>query len=200
MQPQKFKTINNKLLPFRQYDENDVVNLYALDTTGEAGMFVVPTAFDPSHTDGMSDVPVGAEFDGVYSFRYKVNNTITPAPSGATKWDVLGVTLNDTREYDENGNRLIYNPQKKLEMQCVLSGEAVPVLTKGIVTLAKGAYTGEPEIGKVGVIDPENPGAIKALAPAELDDEGLTAVHVLGKFISSESDGLGGYALFKLEL
>jgi len=39
---------------------------------------------------------------------------------------------------DENGEKLLYYPQKKLETQSVLTGEAVPVLGKGIVTLANG--------------------------------------------------------------
>ena len=200
MQPYKFKTINNRILPIRDYSEHDVIPFFALDTTGVAGTFVSPTSFNPNDTDGMSDTPVGAEFDGVHSFRYEVRNKVTAATSGATKFDVLGITLNDTREYDENGNRLIYNPQKKLEMQCVLSGEAVPIVTRGYFALISGAYEGTPAIGKVGCISHTTPGAIAAVAPEDLTSEGFSEDQVLGKFLSSSGDGHGGYAIFKLEL
>ena len=49
--------------------------------------------------------------------------------------NVLGMTLNQTALKDENGEKLLYYPQKALENQAVLSGQAVPVLTRGIVTL-----------------------------------------------------------------
>jgi hypothetical protein len=39
----------------------------------------------------------------------------------------------DVAEYDENGEKLIWHPRKAHEMQVSLSGQAVPVLTRGIV-------------------------------------------------------------------
>ena len=48
----------------------------------------------------------------------------------------MGLTLLQTANYDENGEKLLYYPQKQLETQSVLTGQAVPILTKGIVTLA----------------------------------------------------------------
>jgi hypothetical protein len=49
---------------------------------------------------------------------------------------VLGITLNQTLAADENGERLLYNPVKRAELQAVLTGQAVPVATKGVFTLA----------------------------------------------------------------
>jgi hypothetical protein len=49
---------------------------------------------------------------------------------------------------DENDEKLLYYPQKKLETQSVLTGEAVPVLGKGIVTLDNSAYDGAPGVGE----------------------------------------------------
>jgi len=51
----------------------------------------------------------------------------------------VGITLLQTAQYDENNEKLLYYPQKQLETQSVLSGQAVPVLTKGIVSLPAGA-------------------------------------------------------------
>ena len=58
------------------------------------------------------------------------------APVSSKKESVLGVTLYQTARTDENGEKLLYYPQKKLETQSVLSGEAVPVLTRGVITVA----------------------------------------------------------------
>jgi hypothetical protein len=41
--------------------------------------------------------------------------------------------LYDVKEYDENGEKLIWHPLKGHEMEVALSGQAVPVLTRGIV-------------------------------------------------------------------
>ena len=46
------------------------------------------------------------------------------------------MTLNQTLLTDENGEKLLYNPVKRAELQAVLSGQAVPVATRGIFTLA----------------------------------------------------------------
>ena len=54
---------------------------------------------------------------------------------------VLGVTLNQTIKNDENGEKLIYNPIKRDELQAVLSGQAVPVATRGLFTFSADAYT-----------------------------------------------------------
>jgi len=142
-----------RLLPFRQYAEEDVVNLYAssgvnaqVDTAqgdGDAGVFVSVSAGDFSldpiqYADstylGKTDYP----FIGRDQYP-SVPLQVEPAQSGST---VLGLTLLQTALRDENGEKLLYYPQKKLETQSVLTGEAVPVLGKGIVTLANGLGLG----------------------------------------------------------
>jgi predicted RecA/RadA family phage recombinase len=42
------------------------------------------------------------------------------------------MTLFDVKEKDENGELLKFNPRKAAEMQAVLAGQAVPIITKGI--------------------------------------------------------------------
>lgn len=144
-----------RVLPFRQYVEQDVVNLYALagadinaqlDTkgNGDAGVFVKihagdldggPVEYNSSSYLGKTDYPyVGRD--------YYPNNVLQVTVAG-TGDSVLGMTLNQTAKADENGEKLIYYPQKALENQAVVSGQAVPVLTRGLVTLngsAGGAY------------------------------------------------------------
>jgi hypothetical protein len=148
-----------RILPFRQYDENDVINLFALGDLwvnenvtgsdhGDAGVFVTVDAgnldLDPvSYADnaylGKTDYPhVGAN-------QYpSVNLKIRPAVSGDS---LLGLTLRQTAKYDENGEKLLYYRQKAEELMCVLPGQAVPVLSKGLIEVAATAYDGTLVVG-----------------------------------------------------
>ena len=136
-----------RLLPFRQYAEEDVVNLYASteanasvtsSSDGDAGVFVKVSAGD------FGADPVGYADNGYLGYTdypFIGRNQYPTVPLkvvAATAGDpVLGVTLLQTAQNDENGEKLLYYPQKKLETQSVLTGEAVPILGKGIVTLDK---------------------------------------------------------------
>ena len=146
-----------RLLPFRQYAEEDVVNLFANDSAndkvtdsgnGDAGVFVKVSAGD------FSADPVGYETNsylGKTDYPFIGRNQYPTVPlkvTAATSGDsCVGVTLLQTALKDENDEKLLYYPQKKLETQSVLTGEAVPVLGKGIVTLDNSAYDGAPSEG-----------------------------------------------------
>ena len=138
-----------RVYPFRQYSDVDVINMFASDTVdanpstngnGSAGVFVKVsagnldldpiqyTATDITNTLGKADYPfLGAAQYPAVPLRF------TAATAGEP---VLGITLNQTLAADENGERLLYNPVKRAELQAVLTGQAVPVATKGVFTLA----------------------------------------------------------------
>lgn len=195
-------TLQNKLLPFRDYDEHEVLNLFSLNGTGLAGTFVAFETHDPSNADGWTTQAVGASYDGVTSLRYEVKAKVKVATSGLSKYEVAGITLFDTREVDNNGLLLKFNPQRKAELQCVLSGEAVPVLKRGLITLSKDAYEGTPTVGNVGVIG--NAGKVLSITPGSLTTAtgatGWKADHVIGRFISSSGSQHGGFALFEINV
>jgi hypothetical protein len=86
------------------------------------------TATDITNTLGKSDYP----FLGAAQYP-AVPLQFTAATAGVP---VLGMTLNQTLATDENGERLLYNPVKRAELQAVLTGQAVPVVSRGIFTLA----------------------------------------------------------------
>ncbi len=138
-----------RLYPFRQYSDVDVINMFASDTVdanpstngnGSAGVFVKVsagnldldpiqyTATDITNTLGKTDYP----FLGAVQYP-AVPLQFTAATAGVP---VLGMTLNQTLATDENGERLLYNPVKRAELQAVLTGQAVPVATRGIFTLS----------------------------------------------------------------
>jgi len=195
-------TIINKLFPYRSYNETDVVSLFAHSNTGQAGELVSIVNFAPDSGDGYTNIAPGNTYPNVYSVRYATTARVTPSASGDTKYAALGITLKDTREYDENGEKLIFHPQLIEKLNCIVSGQTVPVLTRGILQLASAAYVGIPLPGYVGVIDNGGNGIIRALAPTQVTGAatGYATNQIVGKFISSSGSKLGGSAFFKLEL
>lgn len=143
-----------RLLPFRQYNEHDVVNMFALQdadvlesTTGDGkgsnGVFVKITNGNLDQdviTYGSNDYLGKTDYPFVGSDMYPTNPLeIAAAASGEAP---LGLTLNQTAKTDENGEKLIYNTTKKEELQAVLPGQSVPVATKGIFTLSTNGIEG----------------------------------------------------------
>ncbi len=149
-----------RILPFRQYDENDVVNLFALapgnenDSTtdsdagnGDAGVFVSvasgnfnmdPIEYTTNSYLGKTDYPFVGR-NQYPSATLKVKPAVGNETDAHAAEQVLGLTLLQTAKNDENGEKLLYNPQKREELQCVLPGQAVPVATKGIFTITADA-------------------------------------------------------------
>jgi hypothetical protein len=148
-----------RILPFRQYDDNDVINMFALQSAyvnsstttssfGDAGVFVT-TAVGDFNLDPITyatDAYLGkTDYPFVGANQYpSVSLKIKPATSGD---GLLGITLRQTAQTDENGEKLLYYPQKAEELMCVLPGQSVPVATRGVFTLTSGAYNGALTVG-----------------------------------------------------
>ena len=140
------------LRPFRDYSEHEVLNLFAFSGAAEsaavmatrgAAVKISAEGFTTGPTSSSANQPtdflgnVGAAFPLSNSQRFGVRPKVTLADSG----NVLGLTLMDVRELDENGEKLIFNPRKAAEMNVVISGQAVPVLTRGVVLYSGSAIT-----------------------------------------------------------
>lgn len=164
-----------RLLPFRDYDEHDVVNLFKSAGTlekfidlsnsdrrstpeGDAGVFVkVNNGTLSTSSDGWDPIDIDAK-DGGDSLLGKTDYpnvaknfypeaTLSVTPVGATGDACIGVTLRQTVARDELGENLLYNPVKKDELYGVLPGEVVPVLSKGLLTFTDDAVVGNPDVG-----------------------------------------------------
>ena len=124
-------TVN--LRPFRDYDEHDVINLFAhrSSAVNKGSLVKVETATGWKNTaePTMEEGIIGASYGNTVSNRYAVRAKVVDAGSGDKP---VGMTLWDVKETDENGEKLLYNPRKAAEMQCVISGQAVPVATRGV--------------------------------------------------------------------
>lgn len=172
--------------PFRDVSEHDVLNLFTYSGASlpvTKGTFVRissgwSSTVDPNSIAGSP----GFTYGNSLSPRWSVPATVT----SVSTWDEvpLGITLYDIREVDENGELLVFRPQKKDEMQCVLSGEAVPIVTKGMF-LYSGVNGGAATGGSLAYSGPLN---------------GLytTGVNSVGKFLGPVDSN--GCVLLKLDL
>ena len=154
-----------RILPYRDYSEHDVVNMFSLSTSGvtdgfqswteagsgnwDSGVVVKVSAGATLPGDlpsGLSEHASGEELrkylgasqtSAHIGYNAYPYNGMTVEPAGAS--DVaLGITLRETLAYDENGEKLLYYKQKLDEAFAVLPGQTVPVLTRGTVLLTVG--------------------------------------------------------------
>lgn len=137
------------LLPFRDYDEHDVINLFAIAGTADKGLVVMGST---SATDGWRNTDelsmlgaVGGSFSNTLSQRYGTAAVVVAASGTATS--PLGILLHDVKETDENGEKLVFNPRKAAEMGVSLSGQATPIASRGIFL-----YSGSDLAGQTPVV------------------------------------------------
>ena len=98
------------------------------------------------NTDELSFIGnVGAGYNNTVSQRYGVSAEVEYTDGGADE-AALGITLYDVREYDENGEKLAFNPRKQDELQASLTGQAVPIATRGVFLMATGAWANSPGV------------------------------------------------------
>jgi hypothetical protein len=197
-----------RMLPFRQYNENDVINMFSLDTiTGEAGSLVKISSanldLDPVSLIERSDSLGYQNYLGNASSLYpEVPYKVTKVANTGER--PIGILLKDVRSVDENGENLQYYPRKKEELQCVISGEAVPIATRGVFMLNSRALAGglAPAINSYAI--PSANGTLTGVAaPSATQKE-----FAVGKFIATGSRAsqqdtdqyAGVYAILKLEL
>lgn len=193
-----------RLLPFRQYDEHDVINMFALDAaTGEAGSLVKISSAN-LNSDPIELVNYGFTNNMGHATSMYPQVPLKLTKVGGTGEQALGILLRDVRSTDENGENLLFYAEKKDELQAVVSGEAVPVLTRGFVMFnVKGLAGGVvPQVNSYAI--PSTNGLLTGVAsPTAAQKE-----WAVGKWIATgsrasqqEDDELAGpYALLKLEL
>jgi hypothetical protein len=182
----------SNLKPFRDYDDHDVINLFAVSGASvDKGTLVIAQASginlkDQSSLDNLS-------FAGnTLSAQFNVPWTVAPAPANSLKSQIVGFVLKDVRTFDENGERLIFNPRKAAEMDVIISGQAAPVLTKGTVLIS--GIVGTPSYGQGAAAADAGDGSLKVVGYASGTNSGIC----VGKFLGPKNDE--GYALLKIEL
>ena len=147
------------LRPFRDYDEKDVINMFALDTAdaiADGGFPNLLTSYDGRVTKGtlvgwaggdagwhsdvepveMTEAAGGLDPQNVTSQRYGVLSQVRIVEAAEK---VLGMLLNDVAVVDENGEQLKFNPRKASELEAVIEGQPVPIVTRGLFLIEDAA-------------------------------------------------------------
>lgn len=117
--------------PFRDIDEHNVLNLYSWGGPIPAtkGQFVSIQSGWDSDQEIAELGSVGATYGNTVSLRYGIRPTVTGITSSGQL--PIGIMLWDTKEVDENGEKLIFNRTKQHQLQCAISGQATPIATRG---------------------------------------------------------------------
>lgn len=216
--------MGNRLLPFRQYNEHDVINMYALDDayvnesivgygSGDAGVFVKVTAanldLDPV-TYGSNSYLGKTDYPFVGSQDMYPTVTLKIAPTTGINERPLGIALMETAKYDENGQKLLYYPQKAQELQVSLPGKSIPVATRGVFTVTSRAFDGTLSVGQGFAISNGGNGKITGVNVYNTGLLGVAGNPVLGTVLATGSRGANGatitdkysgtYAVIKLGL
>jgi hypothetical protein len=193
------------LRPFRQFDEAEVRNLFALDGTGLNGQLVSyqTGSQSPETADGYSSLSVGASFTNIVSNRYLNNRRVRPAAVGDLKSQIAGVTLHTTAEFDENGQKLILlNPDHVFERGFVVSGQTVPLVKRGLLTLALSAISNASTIAPLPgyVLVPTGVGAFCSMPAATATGNADYFQRIVGSVISTSGSFNGGYVQVEIAL
>ena len=175
------------LKPFRDYDEHDVINLFAVNAVSANKGTVVTADSNGVNLKDASSLDNLSSYGNTLSAQFNVPWTVSPAVSGAAKGQIVGLLLKDVRRVDENGEQLIFNPRKAAEMDVIISGQACPILTKGLVLV--NGIVGTPGFGSGAAVSDAGGGDLKVIAYANA---------TVGKFLGPKNDE--GYALLKIEL
>lgn len=220
-----------RLEPYRDYSEHDVINLFSLEVgdaedlagwqPAESGKFdagvivAVSNGKLPGDLPGFSDqTSAGANTTlrkylgnsgqphvGFNAYPV-VETTVKPAETGTTN-KAIGITLRQTLAYDENDENLLRYPLKKDELQAVLPGQAVPILTRGLVLLNSDAVvskTGslvnvgtELAVGTAAGATTSNPSTAGKFIKAGANDRVVGEVIAVGPTVGSTDNARGVY-------
>ena len=191
-------TQSPNIKPFRDYDEHEVYNGFfsANVASLNKGTFVsiVPGASGNLNViQGANRPPTpllgaGPAYGNgparVTSYRSEVKWKVQATPSGTVP---LGVALYDVRETNVYGESYLSRPQyERIEQEIVVSGEALPILARGLIALKGFTGTAAPGSG-INV-------CVNGLGVVGTYTKGTS----YGRFLSAAD--ADGYALFKVEL
>lgn len=202
---------STNLLPNRDYDEHEVLPFYALNATGLGGQFVtfLTGGQDPLSSEGYTSQNVLGGYTNLYSKQFQVSRKVRVAAAGDTKWEVAGVTLATTAYYDENGMPLLGMPYAHTEARgFVQTGQAVPILKRGQLTVALSQFNGTKPVAGYPLIASGTNGGFACVPPSYILDTSVTGIranYVVGRCISDTgtyngAGVLGGFAQIEVSV
>ncbi len=205
---------STNLFPNRDYDQHEVLPFFALNATGLGGQFVtfLTGGQNPVLSEGLTTQNVLGGTTNVYSKLYGVNRQVRVAAAGDSKWEVAGLTLMTTAYYDENGMPLLGMPDSHTFARgFVKTGQAVPILKRGQVTVALSQFNGTKPVAGYPLIASGTNGGFACVTPSYVATAvigGVTGVagnYVVGRCISDTGmyngvGTLGGFAQIEVSV
>lgn len=185
------------LKPARQYSEFDVLPYFALNTaTGSKGTPVVISNSGVNTNNSTptvhSNLAAGLNKGNTYSPRWEIYPRVRAAVSGEKP---IGITLYDTLENNQFNYPLLYDKQRREELQAVLSGQAVPILCKGVVTVGPFAAGETPHpSGKFLAVKGTGDLGVTTLTSGT---SGVAPANAFGRFLGSKDSD--GYAMVQFD-
>ena len=191
-------TQSPNIKPFRDYDEHEVYNGFfsanvaslnkgtfvSIVAGGSGNLNVIQGANRPPTPLLGAGPAYGNGPARVTSYRSEVKWKVQATPSGTVP---LGVALYDVRETNAFGESFLSRPQyERIEQEVVVSGEALPILARGLIALKGFTGTAAPGSG-INV-------CVNGLGVVGTYTKGTS----FGRFLSAAD--ADGYALFKVEL
>jgi len=184
------------LRPFRDYSEHDVINLFACDSIAIRGTLVKPIrSWKDNNGSGplkLTSNGAGQKYTNVVNDMFEINGKVTPVINYNDNPKPIGILLYDVKEFDENGNKLLYNKRKMEEIGAVLKNyHSAPILTKGLILINeieidnKEGGGGNPDIGDVAYVGNNGKIATDGIIP-------------VGTFLSPKDEN--GYCLIKISI
>jgi hypothetical protein len=194
---------NSSLLPYRQYADAEVIQLYSADFTGQAGTLctIQPANQQPGTEAGgfTTSAPLQA-FTNVGNYAYNNARKVRPSNLNDNRFQLAGISLYTVATIDENGIPLRGQPYNQtLERGFVQTGFTLPILARGIVTIKQSQVATQPAVTDIAVA-----GANGQVSSLTNNSANLiytaTGALAIGKFISSSGIAFNGYYQLKLEL
>lgn len=194
---------NSNLLPFRQFADAEVIQLWSADFTGQAGTLCTIQAGNQSA--GLeagaytTSAPLQA-FTNVGNYAYNNPRKVRPSNLNDNKYQIAGISLYTVATVDENGIPLRGQPYNQtLERGFVQTGFTVPILARGIVTIKQSQVATTPAVTDIAIAGAN--GTISSLTNNAANNIIVaTGGYAIGKFISASGSAFGGYYQLKLEL
>lgn len=128
------------LRPLRDYNEKDVLNIFTYSGARQLTDIINKGTLVKIVGEGWRNDVEQLEMLGSYgdfsvwnvqAQRYGTVAKVALCGTGVSEYP-LGITLFDIRELDENTIPLKYNPRKAAELEACISGQTVPIVTKGV--------------------------------------------------------------------
>jgi len=192
----------SNLFPFGNLPPHEVLSFFALNQTGLGGQLVtfVTGGQDPINGEGYSSQAVANAYTNIYSTLFTNNRRVRPATFGDTKWEVAGMTLYTTALRDENGNLILNMPDElRAARAFVATGQSVPILKRGQLTIALSQFNGSTPTAGYPLIASGTNGGFLCITPSQATGTSYSSL-VVGRCISSSGAFQNGFAQIEVSV